>query len=687
MPQLEAPAGVYATEYGLVSTATPSSYRFASYRGVSRGAGSDTISRFDREQAARIRAEKRIFTLEKKQAGQVTELEKWDKYQTTSGFVVYKRGMDKSDANIDWGLTHNYYTAYQKKYKEYTKTRGEIGTLASKHDLQSIDPQVQQSQLASQRYSLGRGTTPKHEFDYSVARQQVSSDKLHKYATDYQKSPTIIGTGGAKTKYVIGGGIKFMGDWFLESTGAASRMSIGAETGYGAKRQIKERSWETAGLGFDIAIFGGGALYRKGATKSLQKYGVGFLGETSKVGKAFTYVKGKTYTPLKLQRKKLSKLVPIDDAGGLGLKVTGWKVAPKGKGVATESIMAQVGKDASVSITQTSTSRTSAIGRTIGKNFIAGSGATQRLKWSSLRGGGTMISKYKTPSYFAYIGQTGKFKDFSVSAGKIFMEQKRWFGKSKRLEVPFIGATTKSKKFIDEAGGVMFGEKGKGSKNILQQIYQQETTAIATKTADITSKRLTQIRATSTGIKSTTPIIRKTTPNDTRYMEYGLIGEGGIAPQQGFQFKQKFDLKQNLAQDLIGKSIIKADTKIKSTGKGKTSSMYGIKEIGKVKTKIGIKISPKFKAKYQQRFKIGIKQKIKMGTKTHIPIQPPTIKPFFLPKLGTGKKWKVYGEPYKPSKGKHKRKSRYAPSLTGLALRIKQPKKTGKFTGLEIRGI
>ena len=84
---------------------------------------------------------------------------------------------------------------------------------------------------------------------------------------------------------------------------------------------------------------------------------------------------------------------------------------------------------------------------------------------------------------------------------------------------------------------------------------------------------------------------------------------------------------------------------------------------------------------------MGTKQKYKMGTKTHIPIQPPTMKHFILPKLGTGKKWKVYGEPYKPSKGKHKRKSRYAPSLTGLALRIKQPKKTGKFSGLEIRGI
>ena len=473
--------GVYSTEQGLVSTATPGAYQRATYIGRSTPryhgreltAQEEAIRRFDREQAEKKRAEARYEKLSEQAETQGEALQVYDKNSTPQGFVVYKRGIAKTDENIDWALTHTYYADYEKKITKYQETISKAGKIASDYNFQSIDPQVEQSQLASQRYSMGRGTTPKQEFDYSVARQQVYSEKLHDYATAFQESPDIIGTGTAPTKYVIGGAVKFVGDWFLESSGAVSRMAIGGDstggggTGYyGASRQIKERPWETAGLGFDVVTFGGGAVYRKTAMRSLQKYGVGFFGKTSKVGKAFTYVKGKTYTPLKLQIKKISKLVPIDDAGGLGLRVTGSKVSSKGGGVATESLIAQVGKDASISLTKTSTSRAFGIGKAYKDDIVAGVGRTERLKWSSLKGGGTMISQtasqYKSPSFFAYVGQSKKVKDFTVSGGKIFMEQKRWLRKGyKKIEVPFISVTKKSKKFVDEAGDVMFGEKGK----------------------------------------------------------------------------------------------------------------------------------------------------------------------------------------------------------------------------------
>ena len=123
--------GVYSTEQGLVSTATPGAYQRATYIGRSppRNHGreltaqEEAIRRFDREQAEKKRAEARYEKLSEQAETQGEALQVYDKYSTPQGFVVYKRGMAKTDENIDWALTHTYYADYEKKI---TKYQGEI---------------------------------------------------------------------------------------------------------------------------------------------------------------------------------------------------------------------------------------------------------------------------------------------------------------------------------------------------------------------------------------------------------------------------------------------------------------------------------------------------------------------------------------------------------------------------------
>jgi len=685
--------GTYLTSEGMVSTATPEAYTGplgrgpAQYRGRSIAAGSDPISRFNREQAAKRRAEEKYEALAKRAEEEGKALDPYEQYTSTGQFVVYKRGLPQTEENIDWVLTQTYYKDYEKKIKQYQSTVGEASQIASDHNFQSIDPKVQHSELASQRYSLGMGRTPKDEFDYSVARQTVYKDKLYDFTKKVENAPQFIGGGTTGSRRLIGGTTRFLGGWFLESSGAATRMAIGPETAYGAKRQIKERSWETAGLGFDIVTFGGGAVYRKGATKALQKYGVGFFGKTSKLGKVGTYFEGRVFTPLKIKMIKISEKIPIS-SGGLGLRKTGTKFSA-GKGTEVTGIALDVGKSTSISVSKTPKSRTFGWAKQTKDDVVFGMGRSEKLKLSSLKSGGTMVSKdaskYKSPSFFAFAGQTKEVGKVVISRGKVFLERKRLFRKPEKLEIPYLSMTKKSKEFSKDAGEAMFGSRGKGSqKNILKDIYQKEATLAATKTAEKIIPRLDKIEATSKGIKSISPTKQKIIPSDTKYQEYGVMGSGGLSP------KSKIGMRQQLSIDISSKiasgTDIKLTDKIKTTTRSKPMIDIGIKTIHTPKWDVGIKFSPKL----TQRQKIASKAKYKLKTpKITGTVQPPIpIKPL-IPKgdLGLGLKTKI--SKYKPGKRKHKRKPRYAPSLTGLAFGIKQPKRTKKktFTGLEVRGI
>ena len=132
---------------------------------------------------------------------------------------------------------------------------------------------------------------------------------------------------------------------------------------------------------------------------------------------------------------------------------------------------------------------------------------------------------------------------------------------------------------------------------------------------------------------------------------------GGVASRTG--------IGQDIGQALKSTTTTKSKTKSKTTGRLATT--------GKFKT--GTFYIPKF------------------GTGT--PKKPKTYQlpeadfNFFLPKLPSFGKERKATKKEKLGKRRTIRRSRYAPSLTGVALRIKQPKgtKRGTYTGLEVRGI
>ena len=192
----------------------------------------------------------------------------------------------------------------------------------------------------------------------------------------------------------------------------------------------------------------------------------------------------------------------------------------------------------------------------------------------------------------------------------------------------------------------------------------------------------------------TTPTALRPTPGMTKYEEYGVLGEGGFSPKQ----KGTLDLKAGTIGRLAKKYESKLESKQKQRSRQdlgiatmispaiKTSQQYKFKQMQKQRTRI--KTKTKLQTKQIQKMSFGMGFGFKgMGTiKTIAPKKPKKKK---IPGLGTELKPQSKAVKDILGRGKHKRKPRYAPSLTGLALRIKQPKgtKRGKFSGLEIRGI
>lgn len=245
-----------------------------------------------------------------------------------------------------------------------------------------------------------------------------------------------------------------------------------------------------------------------------------------------------------------------------------------------------------------------------------------------------------------------------------------------------------------------------GKKGGLTQIYSSAvksemgaiTKQLAPKIKPPKEVKISTLEIKPSKVRGTAPL--RQTPS-TPYEQYGLLEGGGLAPRSS-----SAGLKNVLGSQFIISSKLKTDTK------GKIQQIQ--KDRKKLRQDIGIgtmfkgieksKITPTQRIKSRQRFKIGQSPKIKTmqmqtfpfpgfpkggyGWEGKMPLPPKTPKrkkpKDFDFSLGTFKTKKTE---YKPGKRKHKRTPRYTPSLTGLALNIKQPKKTGKFTGLEIRGI
>ena len=226
-----------------------------------------------------------------------------------------------------------------------------------------------------------------------------------------------------------------------------------------------------------------------------------------------------------------------------------------------------------------------------------------------------------------------------------------------------------------------------GSKQISQQSKALTSGLLATQMPKLKTPKATRSKIIES--KSPAPI------SDTKYQEYGLLQGGGLSPQLKEQIK--LNILTGSQIESKRKSKLKTQLKIQGKLKSKTGFTLRTEPILKTISRTKIKQKSEYKSMQKQRQQLRMRQMqmqkfkppgIGIGFPKMQPPKTPTPKqPFtILPDLATLKTKK---SEYKLGRGKHKRTPRYAPSLTGLVLKIKQPKETkkGRFTGLEIRGI
>ena len=634
MPQLS-PPGVYQTEYGLVSTATPRAYRFASYRGRSRVIGVKKQSRTQQREAAEKRYSKHLKTAQ----GQAKNIEqKYGKYFTPQGFQVKTR-----EGEYDPRQTSLLYQQYKEAYGQYEGTLSKAGEVASRYNFQSIDPKIQKQQELRSRAASS------DKFERSIAEQELrlmgARDIVMKTESTISKSPFLRTLMGGRSRIAAREIGLFAHGATEEVIGGSYRLQLDP------KKQITERKLETFGVALalvPVAKLGKAAL----GLKSLERRGVtaiGYLKKEDKITKAIgTAFKTPKASALEIPMKRT-------EFGSLSVS--------RGKWTAGKSIFGETGFKKGAS-------------PLFRKGKIAGEQRLFGVAKKDLALGIVDTTRKGRKQFGGYVAQTKqrqiRGKPYYVTASRMKTAPTSFL---RSYDIPGAGffQALETQKAV-----------GRGSGLILKTIKGERKAKIA-------SENIMKAEVQKYVKMGKSPIPKPVGPARAKeYLEYGLLGSGGLPPQLGLKTKL-----QMAPQFAIGRTKISMALKSKLTQKQKSKTKSKLKtrlkqqSFLKQSPILGIKSMSGLKSRQLQR--LGLKSPLKQKQKLKMDIITPNVfiaEPkyfifpgkFGLPKLKKSKRKKKKGI------RKGKRKIAYAPTLIGTALPKSLKVKTkGLFTGLEVR--
>jgi len=261
------------------------------------------------------------------------------------------------------------------------------------------------------------------------------------------------------------------------------------------------------------------------------------------------------------------------------------------------------------------------------------------------------------------------------------------------VDKKYIRSSQRQKDLVDETPKV--------SRATTQVIQRGRQAQIGQLTQDLAPKIKTPKPKKISKQFKVKPIKSQPIGRATTYQEYGVLGEGGLAPQttgtgltpitglsmknltkagtiQRSRFKiaggvaSRTGIGQDIGQALKTKTTTKSKTKPRTTGRLATIGIFKPATI----------YTPRPPTLKYKKFTTGKPPKIRQK---RLPNADFNIK---IPKIPAWGRKRKSTQDEKLGKRKTKRRARYAPSLTGVALRIKQTgTKRGQFTGLEVRGI
>jgi hypothetical protein len=422
-----------------------------------------------------------------------------------------------------------------------------------------------------------------------------------------------------------------------EAVGASQRLGIAP------KRQVTERKLETFGLG--LALIPPARLTKAAlGLKGLEKRGLATVGYMQRT-KQGSKVMGTTFkTPRKLE-------------AGLPLKRTEFAAEGivKGRLFATKGVFATTGFKKGIS----------PLAKQWKKGDFEGATRSIGLRAKDLSAGFLESSRKGRITTGAFIARakTGEIggKPFVFTLARLKTTPTRFL---RSYEIEGAGAFRLLKKPT---------ERGTGGLILKQRFGRQKRKTMRAAEGELKKQTTKYIKMGSS------PLPKPASPRQIQqtYMEYGLLGQGGLPPQLGIKSGMKLESRMMLG------------TKTGVALKSKSKSMLRQRN----RTKLNFKQKTGTQLKLKPLSGLGLRSKLKPFQKQKLMFSPttPMIPNIGLPKafafgLPFGKKRKPLKSKKKKGKTTLKRRARYAPSLIGTALpKTLKPKTKGLFTGLEIR--